>query len=566
MTSTYENVRDQFTALGDRLALANSTESKATEDKLRRIVDKLTTNDAQDFLYYYTARTAYGTFGADILLSIFENPDIRSVLSLCQDNADAVSLVGLTCPPLEYTREEAVQSMLGHADAGFSSVTTAGVPLPFWSSSDGTGALFEGNSPVGGSGIDMSGDMNSLEAYLALEIEADVTSDNWTELVEKNPLYAWFVAEEELAPVGTRCGNGDLTGTNLLGKPEIAPLIELLESTLQFPNPFEEGSTITLSDVDGLSAGVVGEYTSRWCTQYSIPNEENPGNSTQYSRQHFARMWYDLLITSEDLLRIREGVDDPYSWSLGVGCGYSLREPRGLYTGQNDSAILKTASRDLYYIDEGTVLGALSPELLVGGATPQVGNYSYDSPLKSASVIQTLYPAAVPSRIVDRVKNCKRPGGPVDLTEEEAKQVLFLWKEAAENAWNQGWDDPNDGEVQFVSFSDDAGVIGSTGRMLREITLSNTTLTVISIVLIAVFSVLFMFNFDLVESRVFVTLVGVSLVVLAFFAAVAMGLLVGIKIQVTIAWTLPFIILGLGVDDMYIVLQAMKEQNGFSEA
>jgi hypothetical protein len=30
--------------------------------------------------------------------------------------------------------------------------------------------------------------------------------------------------------------------------------------------------------------------------------------------------------------------------------------------------------------------------------------------------------------------------------------------------------------------------------------------------------------------------------------------LTGIKINVTIAWTLPFIILGLGVDDMYIVL------------
>jgi hypothetical protein len=80
--------------------------------------------------------------------------------------------------------------------------------------------------------------------------------------------------------------------------------------------------------------------------------------------------------------------------------------------------------------------------------------------------------------------------------------------------------------------------------------LDNNVLTSISIVLIAVFSALFLFSFDWVESRVGITLIGVGLVVIAFFGALGFALLVGVKISVTIAWTLPFIILGLGVDDM----------------
>ena len=33
----------------------------------------------------------------------------------------------------------------------------------------------------------------------------------------------------------------------------------------------------------------------------------------------------------------------------------------------------------------------------------------------------------------------------------------------------------------------------------------------------------------------------------------------------TLAWTLPFIILGIGVDDVYIVLMSLKQQGGFTE-
>lgn len=80
--------------------------------------------------------------------------------------------------------------------------------------------------------------------------------------------------------------------------------------------------------------------------------------------------------------------------------------------------------------------------------------------------------------------------------------------------------------------------------MLEDITLDNGTLTAISIILILAFSCLLMFDpFDLVESRVLITLVGVALVVLSYFSAVGLAILAGIKVNITIAWTLPFVIL-----------------------
>lgn len=74
-----------------------------------------------------------------------------------------------------------------------------------------------------------------------------------------------------------------------------------------------------------------------------------------------------------------------------------------------------------------------------------------------------------------------------------------------------------------------------------------------------------MFNTDLTKSRVGVTLVGVIIVLISFLGSLGFGVLVGIKLNITMVWTLPFIIIGLGVDDMYIVLNSVKSQDGYSK-
>merc|ERR1719330_279869 len=83
----------------------------------------------------------------------------------------------------------------------------------------------------------------------------------------------------------------------------------------------------------------------------------------------------------------------------------------------------------------------------------------------------------------------------------------------------------------------------------------------ISIGIIALISVVFLAS-TTIESQIMITIIGILLVILSFFAALGFAILIGIKININIAWTLPFIIIGLGVDDMYIVLQALKQEKG----
>lgn len=545
--------------------LAALTTDASIAANLNELASSITADDIVEFHYYFTARYVYGSLGAPELLNLYSG--LSEYVGLCNQYGP---LIALTCPPESLSLEDATEIMWSHADADFSSVNTGGLPLPLWDKEDGTGVLFKGSSPVGGSGIDMSGSFTSIDAYLSNvanneNITADPSSVEWIESVEKNPFYAWFMASLTPAPVGTVCANGNIPGTALAQD----TTVQILNFTVANPFETDGAGTIALQDlaatIDALTYELIQNNSQSWCNRYTIPNENTTDiGAATYSKQHFGRMWFDLLVASSGFLDIQEGVDDPYTWTISEGCGYELRGERGSYTGKDESEILKTASNDLYFIDEGSSFGVVDPGLLIGGAVPPVKESSSENPLRTASVLQTIYPALHPKNMPERVANCHRPGGPINITRDDADEVLYRWKEAMELAWSEDWQDESS-EIEFVAFADDAGIVGSTGRMLREITLSNTLLTVISIFAIALFSVFFMFSTDLVESRVVVTLVGVCLVVLSFFAAVGFGLLVGIKIQITIAWTLPFVILGLGVDDMYIVLHALRQQGGYTE-
>lgn len=563
----YEATITQFKSLIPGLLLATANEisktiaaqNLTTTQKIelgtmaKTLVDlnekPITTEQIEEFYYYYVARSVYSALGAPAYLATYYSPAIQGPLETC---AEYGALLGLPCPPLNITAQDAAMALANHADANFSSVTTAGAPMPFWDKADGTGSLLAGNSPVGGSGVDMSGNITLLVGYLDLfnygqpswspaygannTIEA--YGDFWNAHIAKNPIISWFLASVTPADPETKCGNGTLTGTNITAMLDI-PLA---------------------NELDLNTSIAVAQFSDERCHKHVVPSEANPGDG-EYTKLHFAKMWYDLLIESDMFLGIDVGVSDPYTWTLGVGCGYNLGGMRDEYRGMSEKDVLLSASRPLYTIDEGESVGAISVEMLMD-TTPIIGDYNATNPLTKVGLIQSFYSTLKPAAVVEKVKSCKRPGGPLDVTEDEIIDVLYIYKEEFENAWTKGWDDDDDGELQFVGFFDDSGVVGSTGRMLEEITLDNTLLTAVSILLIGVFSILFLCKANMVESRVLVTIVGVALVVLAYFAGVGFALLTGIKVSVTIAWTLPFIILGLGVDDMYIVLHALNKQSG----
>lgn len=171
-----------------------------------------------------------------------------------------------------------------------------------------------------------------------------------------------------------------------------------------------------------------------WCTKYNTPYE----TSEERTQQHFAKMFFDLMADSAGFLNLEQGQDDPYTWTIGQGCGYSLAGARDPYTDVSTESILYNASRELYFIDEGVSLGALDRNLLIGGSTPAVGDYDFENPLQEVHVMQSLYIAATPQRIVDKVKNCNRPSGPIDITEDDAKEILTVsWERESDRETNE---------------------------------------------------------------------------------------------------------------------------------
>lgn len=170
-------------------------------------------------------------------------------------------------------------------------------------------------------------------------------------------------------------------------------------------------------------------------------------------------MWFDLVVDSDPFLGLTQGESDPYTWTTGSGCGYNLKGARFSYTNSTPEELLEVASGTLYYIDEGESAGPIDTSLLLGGTE------------SSVTVMQSLYPALLPGAIVDRVKNCNRPGGPITITESEAEEALFEFKKKFEEVWTQNWDDELSGDVQFVGYFD--GVFLPMSRFARNYMFAN---------------------------------------------------------------------------------------------
>ena len=136
-----------------------------------------------DFFSYYVVRGLYVELGAESYMAAADQFNIA--ISGCMNNGGNVT----SCPPAT-TLDEAKAALAVHADHAFSSTVTSGNPLPVWGD-NGEGFLLQGTSPVGGSGIDMSGNLFSGLMYL----QAPSSSD-WDAMVLTDPVYTWFMASQ----------------------------------------------------------------------------------------------------------------------------------------------------------------------------------------------------------------------------------------------------------------------------------------------------------------------------------------------------------------------------------
>jgi len=244
----------------------------------------------------------------------------------------------------------------------------------------------------------------------------------------------------------------------------------------------------------------------------------------------------------------------PYTYQVNKG-----GEARFVSTGASEQGILAAASDTCYAWDEGQGYPAASKPITFGGSTPGSVDVSATNPLEIVKAFQVVFRIIAPSDIVARVALAVRPGGPLEISENDAEEIMYKMKEKFEDAFTKGWDDEEDGDVQFSAFSDDVGVVGSFGRTLEEFTTDSAPLSAYSYAALLVLSTLLLTSFNHpVRSQGSLGFVGAFMVVLAFLGAIGLSVFSGIALNVVQTWTLPFLMVGIGVDDMFILALAAR--------
>jgi predicted RND superfamily exporter protein len=110
-------------------------------------------------------------------------------------------------------------------------------------------------------------------------------------------------------------------------------------------------------------------------------------------------------------------------------------------------------------------------------------------------------------------------------------------------------------------------VVGTFGRTLLAFTIESVPLSLACYLVTAVVCSLLLGNLnDYVRSRMALGMYGCIVAVIAFSGALGLTCLCNIKLNIVQTWTLPFLMVGLGMDDMFILALAAdvffsKEEN-----
>lgn len=191
--------------------------------------------------------------------------------------------------------------------------------------------------------------------------------------------------------------------------------------------------------------------------------------------------------------------------------------------------------------------------------------------------LQAVYFLANAKHFKEKVAAPMRAYGPLDadgnnrsavtITEDDAEEILTLMKTKMEEVWTENWD-KSDSETddvnKYVAFTSGTG--GTFQRALKKMTEDSFIPSVVSYGAIIVVSVLLMFSPSLTESKMLVSLIGALFSITAFTGALGLTVLMGSKLMFTSVWTLPFLLVGLGVDDMYVILSTLILEGGDTAA
>uniref|UniRef100_A0A096M6M0 Patched 1 n=1 Tax=Poecilia formosa TaxID=48698 RepID=A0A096M6M0_POEFO len=185
-------------------------------------------------------------------------------------------------------------------------------------------------------------------------------------------------------------------------------------------------------------------------------------------------------------------------------------------------------------------------ELIVGGTTK-----NGSGPLLSAQALQTMFQLMTPKQMFEHFRDWDEVSH-INWNEEKAAAILEAWQRKYSEA-----------VLHSVATNSSQKVLSFTTTTLEDILKSFSDISVIRVasgyLLMLAYACLTMLRWDCAKSQGAVGLAGVLLVTLSVAAGLGLCSLLGISFNAATTQVLPFLALGVGVDDVFLLAHAFSE-------
>uniref|UniRef100_A0A1A8ICG7 Patched 1 n=2 Tax=Nothobranchius TaxID=28779 RepID=A0A1A8ICG7_NOTKU len=185
-------------------------------------------------------------------------------------------------------------------------------------------------------------------------------------------------------------------------------------------------------------------------------------------------------------------------------------------------------------------------ELIIGGTTK-----NGSGPLLSAQALQTMFQLMTPKQMFEHFRGYDEVSH-INWNEEKAAAILEAWQRRYSEA-----------VLQSVAENSSQIVLPFTTTTLEDILKSFSDISVIRVasgyLLMLAYACLTMLRWDCAKSQGAVGLAGVMLVTLSVAAGLGLCSLLGISFNAATTQVLPFLALGVGVDDVFLLAHAFSE-------
>ncbi|CAG5924001.1 unnamed protein product [Menidia menidia] len=185
-------------------------------------------------------------------------------------------------------------------------------------------------------------------------------------------------------------------------------------------------------------------------------------------------------------------------------------------------------------------------ELIVGGTTK-----NGSGPLLSAQALQTMFQLMTPKQMFEHFRGYIEVSQ-INWNVDKAAAILEAWQRRYSEA-----------VLQSVAANSSQKVLSFTTTTLEDILKSFSDVSVIRVasgyLLMLAYACLTMLRWDCAKSQGAVGLAGVLLVTLSVAAGLGLCSLLGISFNAATTQVLPFLALGVGVDDVFLLAHAFSE-------